>query len=74
MNSPQMATPVASTIHIEQQKLPTMEIQCLPGGYIVTTTDHGNFPSPIHRDVVPNLDALVSTLQRWAAQYHAESK
>lgn len=71
MNNIQIGTAVAPAVHIERQKLPMMEIQCLPGGYIVTTTDHGNYPSPIHRDVVPNLDALVSTVQRWAAQHHA---
>jgi hypothetical protein len=49
------------------QVVPSIHIEALPGGYVVTAHTSGEFLSP-RRQVVPSLGALVSAIQSWAEE------
>lgn len=48
------------------QLIPAMQIESVPGGFILTTLVQGDYDVGSRRELVPNVDALVSVVQRWA--------
>lgn len=55
------------------QLIPAMQIEALPGGFTVTVLVQGNYGGT-RRMLVPNLDALTSTVQRWANEASAATE
>lgn len=57
------------------QRAALLNVEALEGGYVVQTNEtHGDGTSTNRRGIAPNLDALVSIIQGWAARYHADAK
>ncbi len=54
------------------QLVPALQIEALPGGFVLTMVVQGDY-SASRRLLVPNLDALVSSVQRWANEAAKET-
>lgn len=67
MNDEQNAKMLAATTQLGHRPPPSVAIEAVPGGFIMTRDRYWNNE---RREVVSSPDALVAIVQRWAREAH----